>query len=182
VRHAQFDLGIVTRVYAGGNSVIICDFGDQARHFIDPSLSPKCGRYWTELERVDRKLDPIGTTKLSIPTGTNSTPPVFTLANKEMNDAIDARLDELSKESLAGAPMVQQMTNEERDNINKPAHYTATKIEPIDVIETWGLGFHLGNCVKYIARHGKKDPSKTLEDLLKAQFYLNKHIENLKKK
>lgn len=52
-------------------------------------------------------------------------------------------------------------------------------IEVIDAIEAWELGFHLGNSVKYIARAGKKDPSKEVEDLKKARFYLDRRIANL---
>jgi len=44
------------------------------------------------------------------------------------------------------------MKNKTNDNINHPSHYTFGKIEPIDVIEDWGLPYHLGNTVKYIAR------------------------------
>jgi hypothetical protein len=64
------------------------------------------------------------------------------------------------------------------DNVNYPPHYTFGKYEPIDVIEDWGLSFCLGNVVKYIARAGRKSPSK-LEDLKKARFYLNREIEQL---
>jgi hypothetical protein len=35
--------------------------------------------------------------------------------------------------------------------------------------------------VKYVARAGKKDQTKELEDLKKASFYLNRKIENIKK-
>ena len=68
------------------------------------------------------------------------------------------------------------------DAVNSPKHYSATKIQPIDAIEEWGLGFHLGNVVKYIARAGKKDPSKELEDLKKAKWYLDRYIETLENK
>jgi hypothetical protein len=67
------------------------------------------------------------------------------------------------------------------DSVNRPKHYAGTKIEVIDFIEDKELGFHLGNAVKYIARAGRKDPTKTLEDLKKAQWYLNRHIDNLSK-
>ncbi len=50
-----------------------------------------------------------------------------------------------------------------------PSHYTRTKIEPIDVIETWRLGFNLGNALKYIARAGHKGSRR--DDLLKAANY-----------
>nr|DAD78090.1 MAG TPA: nucelotide kinase [Siphoviridae sp. ctrgt10] len=65
------------------------------------------------------------------------------------------------------------------DVINHPAHYTFGKIETIDVIEDWNLPYHLGNTVKYISRAGHKDPTKKIEDLKKAQWYLNRYIEKL---
>lgn len=65
------------------------------------------------------------------------------------------------------------------DNVNRPAHYTDGKIEVIDFIEDKNLGFHLGNAVKYIARAGKKDPAKTVEDLNKAKWYIQRHIDKL---
>lgn len=68
----------------------------------------------------------------------------------------------------------------EHDPVNHPSHYTTGKIECIDFIEDKQLGFHLGNTVKYIVRAGKKDPAKTIEDLEKAAWYLNREIERLK--
>ena len=62
----------------------------------------------------------------------------------------------------------------EHDPVNHPAHYTDGKFECIDFIESWGLGFHLGNAVKYITRAGKKDPKKKKEDLEKALWYLER--------
>lgn len=65
------------------------------------------------------------------------------------------------------------------DPVTHPAHYTSGGIEVIDAIEAWELGFHLGNTVKYVARAGKKDPSKTLEDLRKAKWYLDRKINKM---
>lgn len=62
------------------------------------------------------------------------------------------------------------------DPIDHPAHYTRGGIETIDAIEAWELGFHLGNVVKYVARAGHKDPSRRLEDLRKARWYLDRAI------
>jgi hypothetical protein len=62
------------------------------------------------------------------------------------------------------------------DVINKPKHYNFAAIEPIDVIEDWQLDFRLANALKYISRAGKKDPSKTKEDLQKAIWYINRYI------
>lgn len=69
----------------------------------------------------------------------------------------------------------------EHDNVNHPAHYTDGNIEVIDFIEDKNLPYHLGNAVKYISRAGKKDPEKTVEDLQKAVWYLNRYIEKLEK-
>jgi hypothetical protein len=69
-------------------------------------------------------------------------------------------------------------------DVHHPGHYGGADnpYETIKVIEAWGLGFHLGNCVKYISRAGKKpDPMLTAEatalrDLRKARFYLDREI------
>jgi Protein of unknwon function (DUF3310) len=63
------------------------------------------------------------------------------------------------------------------DPVNHPAHYTDGGIETIDYIEAKGLGYHLGNAVKYISRAGKKGTNQGLEDLRKAQWYLARAIE-----
>ena len=60
------------------------------------------------------------------------------------------------------------------DRINHPKHYTAGNIEPIDVIEDWKLGYHLGCVIKYIARAPYK--GTPLEDLKKARWYLDRLI------
>lgn len=65
------------------------------------------------------------------------------------------------------------------DAVNRPSHYTDGKIEVIDFIEDKGLDFCLGNAVKYIARAGKKDPEKEIEDLQKAIWYINRRIQEL---
>jgi hypothetical protein len=61
--------------------------------------------------------------------------------------------------------------------VTHPPHYNSGKFEVIEVIEDWKLGYHKGNAVKYIARAGLKDPSKEIEDLEKAVWYLNRLIE-----
>jgi len=65
------------------------------------------------------------------------------------------------------------------DSVNRPAHYTDGKIEVIEFIEDKRLGFCLGNVVKYVARAGKKDPTKEVEDLKKAKWYLERRIKEL---
>lgn len=66
------------------------------------------------------------------------------------------------------------------DPVEHPKHYTDGGIEVIDYIEAKGLGYHLGNAVKYISRAGKKDPAKTIEDLEKAVWYIQRRIKLLK--
>lgn len=66
------------------------------------------------------------------------------------------------------------------DPVAHPAHYTDGKIEVIDFIEDKQLNFCRGNAVKYIARAGKKDPAKEIEDLEKAVWYLSHEIMRLK--
>jgi hypothetical protein len=65
------------------------------------------------------------------------------------------------------------------DAVDHPDHYGggANPYEAIKVIEAWNLGFHLGNCVKYIARAGHK--GDMAEDLKKARWYLDRHISQL---
>lgn len=63
------------------------------------------------------------------------------------------------------------------DPVNHPKHYKYGGVETIDFIESKGLGYHLGNVVKYISRAGMKGTNTGLEDLKKAQWYLNRAIE-----
>lgn len=69
------------------------------------------------------------------------------------------------------------------DVVNHPKHYTTGKIEVIDFIEDKELSFNLGNVVKYVVRAGRKKTSgksleaKALEDLKKAQWYIQREIE-----
>ena len=69
----------------------------------------------------------------------------------------------------------------EKEQVNHPQHYGGqdNPYEAIKVIDAWELGFSLGNTVKYISRAGKKGKDKELEDLRKALWYLQHHIETL---
>ena len=64
------------------------------------------------------------------------------------------------------------------DNVNKPSHYNQAGIECIDAIQAaTGGGFEhylQGNIMKYLWRYRYKSG---IEDLKKAQWYLNKLIE-----
>ena len=72
-----------------------------------------------------------------------------------------------------------------QDMVNHPNHYkTKSGIEAIDIIEAFTEGLtgyeavETGNILKYICRWKKKNG---LEDLKKAQWYLNRLIENVEK-
>ena len=60
------------------------------------------------------------------------------------------------------------------DSEIKSKHYKQGSIEPIDYIIANNLNFIEGNIVKYITRYKYKNG---LEDLKKAQFYINKLID-----
>lgn len=61
-----------------------------------------------------------------------------------------------------------------KEMVDHPQHYQGNGIEVIDVIESFGLGFCLGNAIKYILRCGKKDDP--LQELKKARWYINREI------
>lgn len=67
------------------------------------------------------------------------------------------------------------------ETVDHPSHYNPDGIEVIDAIESWGLGFNLGNAVKYIARAGKKPGAPAIEDLKKALWYLQREISYFEK-
>jgi len=69
-----------------------------------------------------------------------------------------------------------------KDVVNHPSHYGGAEnlYETIKVIEAWELDFCLGNAVKYISRAGKKEKDKTVQDLEKAKWYLERKISHLK--
>ena len=78
--------------------------------------------------------------------------------------------------------MTKSNINDILDNVEHPSHYCRGGIECIDAIEaSLGkdefTGFLRGNIIKYIWRYKDKNG---LEDLKKAQWYLNKLIEVVK--
>ena len=92
--------------------------------------------------------------------------------------------NEMSK----GDPDLETTGSQEEDNTKvtdvPPSHacpsdrdyYRANGMEAIDIIEAYGLGFHLGNVIKYILRAGRKTDIPD-EDIDKAIWYLNRYKE-----
>lgn len=67
------------------------------------------------------------------------------------------------------------------EQVDHPSHYqTAAGLEAIDVVEAFGLGFCLGNAIKYVLRAGKKRDALT--DLRKARWYLDRAIKQAEAK
>ena len=64
--------------------------------------------------------------------------------------------------------------SEDIETIDYPKHYNQGKYEVIDIIEDWGLGFNLGNAIKYIARC--KHKGNKVQDIQKAIWYLQREI------
>lgn len=86
-------------------------------------------------------------------------------------------------------PLTEQQAAEvvdaiEFDPVNHPQHYARNKIEPVHVTEDWGLDYFLGTALKYICRRGNKNGEyareRHLQDLKKAEWYLQRCIANFK--
>lgn len=92
--------------------------------------------------------------------------------------------DKIPFPGLAGDTTYRERQGGKDDPVNHPSHYANGKFEVIDIIEDQlgidGLrGFCLGNTIKYICRAGKKNPSKLVEDLEKAEWYLHHYLHQL---
>jgi len=72
--------------------------------------------------------------------------------------------------------------DKDKEAVDHPSHYGGADnpYEHIKVADAWELNYRLGNCTKYIARAGKKNPDP-LEDLRKARWYLDDEIKRLEK-
>lgn len=53
-----------------------------------------------------------------------------------------------------------------------PTHYRTRTVQPIEIIEMYGLDFSRGNALKYLLRAGSKLGEDKTDDLLKAIWYL----------
>lgn len=70
--------------------------------------------------------------------------------------------------------------NQFNDTVHNPSHYQiANGVEVIDLTEN--LNFCRGNAIKYLARAGKKNPDKEIEDLLKAKWYVEREIDRIQR-
>ena len=78
--------------------------------------------------------------------------------------------------------IVDRDDNSRNANVNSPPHYLKGRKETIDVIQD-GMtddeyhGYLKGNVLKYVSRY--KFKGEPLEDLKKAQWYLNRLIKEV---
>lgn len=91
-------------------------------------------------------------------------------AEEAVEDAVKNTCEEFEK----NAKKAGWSCTPSKEMIDHPSHYQGKKFEVIDIIEDYGLGFNLGNAIKYILRAGHKD--SYIQDLNKAIWYLNREI------
>ena len=80
-------------------------------------------------------------------------------------------------------PALMKDQEENEDKVNHPSHYTQGGIECLDAIEAamkpdQFRGYLKGNIIKYLWRYEWKNG---LEDLKKAQFYMNRMVDSMVK-
>jgi hypothetical protein len=78
--------------------------------------------------------------------------------------------------------MAGDKLNSEEDKVNHPKHYTYNwegneAIEAYAYIRSWRMDYPESNIIKYVTRHPYK--GKSLEDLKKARWYLDRLIEEI---
>tara|TARA_R100000353_G_scaffold163022_1_gene123423 strand:- start:272 stop:511 length:240 start_codon:yes stop_codon:yes gene_type:complete len=71
------------------------------------------------------------------------------------------------------------------DKVNHPRHYNVNwkgeqAIETFDYIRSWKMDYPESNIIKYVTRHPYK--GKSLEDLKKARWYLDRLIQEVEVK
>ena len=71
------------------------------------------------------------------------------------------------------------------DKVNHPRHYNVNwkgeqAIETFDYIRSWKMDYPESNIIKYVTRHPYK--GKSLQDLKKARWYLDRLIQEVEAK
>lgn len=96
---------------------------------------------------------------------------------KVKQDEVAKWFDNTANAMKAFASNGVSMKKQNTDNVNNPSHYTAGGIETLDYIKAKVKdypSYAVGNILKYVSRYEHKNG---IEDLKKAQFYLNDLIE-----
>jgi hypothetical protein len=105
----------------------------------------------------------------------------FVTAKQMVKDVVDGYNKSVRQKPSTLVPnAVASMALYADDMVNHPPHYKTGGIETIDFIEAKNLGYNLGNVVKYISRADYK--GDRLENLKKAQWYMNREVDLASKK
>ena len=121
------------------------------------------GRDWFKYELADKVVEVIGRDSLGP-----------RIADKH-DDGVHYRIFQ-DKERDYSAELVEPLVGPKTGR----GYYGGTEV--LDFINSQGLGFNLGNTIKYVSRAGKKDPNTRIEDLSKAMDYIRFEIERLEGK
>ena len=104
---------------------------------------------------------------------------------REVRKMIEKKMEDKQPKYLAGVKRQAQEQSDHKqtlDMVNSPPHYNKNGIETIDAIRAMtddGYEYYLqGNIMKYLWRYRYKNG---VEDLKKAQWYLNELIDELEK-
>lgn len=98
---------------------------------------------------------------------------------------MNEQLKQLMKDNQLEIAKINTDSLKVKESVNHPEHYKSLAtcdscgngIECIDIVEH--LNFNIGNVFKYLWRAGKK--GSKIEDIYKAQWYLEREIERLEK-
>jgi hypothetical protein len=152
--------------------------GDRVRTDVRVRFDRELGPIWRQQHRLQdhhialRRSDAVGIVR------SVNQDAVFVLHDENDTGAESKLAAYLPDELTVIEPKPEETARERRATKPRPAYYAAMTIQPEDAIVAWGLGFNLGNVIKYVARAGKKTPDP-LPDLLKARDNLDSHIERL---
>ena len=108
---------------------------------------------------------------------TQSEEKIFQARRSQLVDLQNQIRKEIREKDLYGGQKVMKQILD-REMVNHPDHYQGKKMEVIDIIEDYELGFHLGNAIKYILRADKKGNTK--QDLEKARWYIDRELKKFK--
>ena len=96
-----------------------------------------------------------------------------------VQDIVDTRLD-------FGSAQYQNIPGDDVEppsksvDLGRPDYYVdGRQIEPISVVDDWGLSFELGNVLKYVSRAGRKKSSTQTIDMKKAYVYAGFELKRI---
>ena len=106
--------------------------------------------------------------------------PIVALARGEFSWGAWGAWGEYAVELVEAANVAQGEADEVPADAINPAHYQgfSNGAQVVDITEH--LSFNRGSAVKYIARAGKKDGNSDIQDLLKAEWFIQRELCKLR--